>query len=407
MRQVWLRHVPDPGRRRSFPEPWEKAEIDVPDGLRTVPGIWRDREAEERAYAEGPLWSFLVLHAADASTIFRRYGWRYWLPSLPRLHRTGAAMRQMLAEQPASAPPAADPQALTDELQEEARRLGLSQVGFAPYDAKYTFAEAYLPDGTLGDTPLLPGRPGPPDEGSVIVCLLEQDWKRTQTIPSARAEREVMRTYEGVVERAAGLARLLHEKGFRADVQGPGGSTVAIHYAVEAGLGQLGLNGQLLTPQAGSRCRITVITTNATLVHDGPVDYGMHTICDECQLCVRRCPPGAIPKTRSYHRGVMKAKIKPERCFPIIIQAHGCGICQKVCPVQRYGLEAVKTHWVETGEILGKGSDELEGYHWIDGRRYGPGEKPRMSGELLHPDGLEIDPNLKVPRRFQSNVTTE
>jgi epoxyqueuosine reductase len=39
-----------------------------------------------------------------------------------------------------------------------------------------------------------------------------------------------------------------------------------IAYAVAAGLGQLGLNGQLLSPYAGSRCRLNVLTTNAPLV---------------------------------------------------------------------------------------------------------------------------------------------
>src|SRR5262249_2770791 len=150
-------------------------------------------------------------------------------------------------------------------------------------------------------------------------------------------------------------------------------------------------NGQLLTPQAGSRCRICLITTNATLVGDGPVDYGIHKICDECQLCVRRCPPGAIPKTRSDHRGVMKIKIKPDRCLPTMMHTHGCAICMKVCPVQRYGLEAVSSHYMETGKIMGKGTDELEGYDWIDGRHYGPRQKPRITQELLHPDGLTID----------------
>ena len=49
----------------------------------------------------------------------------------------------------------------------------------------------------------------------------------------------------------------------------------------------------------------------------------------------------------------------------------------KVCPVQRYGLAAVTKHFVESGgAILGKGTDELEGYDWIDGRHYGPGASP-------------------------------
>ncbi len=69
----------------------------------------------------------------------------------------------------------------------------------------------------------------------------------------------------------------------------------------------------------------------------------------------------------------------------------------KVCPVQRYGLDAVIARYTATGEILGKGSDELEGYGWIDGRHYGPGEKPRMTRELLAPGGFTLDPTLTRP----------
>jgi hypothetical protein len=56
----------------------------------------------------------------------------------------------------------------------------------------------------------------------------------------------------------------------------------------------------------------------------------------------------------------------------------------KVCPVQRYGLEAVYEHFSRTGEVLGTGSDELEGYDWpLDGRHYGPGERPQLAGSFF------------------------
>ena len=45
----------------------------------------------------------------------------------------------------------------------------------------------------------------------------------------------------------------------------------------------------------------------------------------------------------------MKAKINTSRCLPLVAQADGCAICMKVCPVQRYGLDAVWEHWAATG----------------------------------------------------------
>ena len=393
LRWTWLARLPNTKSRRGFAPPWPAPNLDTPESLRTVPGISRDEAAAKRAHADAPLYSFNALYSKE---IFRlnRFLWRMALPELPRFHRIDRALNEIIAQQPPAPPPKVAAQALTDDLRTEARRFGLSAIGFAPYDPKYTFAEVLAPR-PEGAT-ITAARGGPPDQGSVIVCLLEQDWEATQTIPSLRAEREAIRTYEGMVERAVPLARLLHSKGFRADVGGPTGPSVSIHYAVQAGLGQLGLNGQLLTPQAGSRCRITLIHTNAQLVHDQPVDYGINAICDECRACVRRCPPGAIPQRRAYHRGVLKAKIKSDRCLPVLMQTHGCAICMKVCPVQRYGLDAVKSHYLETGEILGKGTDELEGYHWpLDGRHYGPGEKPRITSEIVNVGG--IDPKRLVP----------
>jgi hypothetical protein len=59
----------------------------------------------------------------------------------------------------------------------------------------------------------------------------------------------------------------------------------------------------------------------------------------------------------------------------------------KVCPVQRYGLDAVLAEYERSGRILGRGTDELEGYEWIDGRRYAPGERPVLRPEFFEPPG--------------------
>ena len=61
----------------------------------------------------------------------------------------------------------------------------------------------------------------------------------------------------------------------------------------------------------------------------------------------------------------------------------GCGVCMLVCPVQRYGMPSVMEHFVETGEVLGKGTDNLEGFE-IRGKGYfGPGELPSFEREFF------------------------
>ena len=70
----------------------------------------------------------------------------------------------------------------------------------------------------------------------------------------------------------------------------------------------------------------------------------------------------------------------------------GCGICMKVCPIQRYGMEPVMEHYVDTGEVLGKGSDNLEGYTLSDKGYFGPGKLPTFDRELFDmPQGRAED----------------
>jgi ferredoxin len=358
--------------------PWPDPSTDTDPRLLRVAGVLRNPEAEERAFREEPLGEWAQAHLTAITWLQRRYWATLWM-IWPAYLRLGFQARETAKVDPprsASAARRHTPAELTRMVKEEAARLGINAVGVAPYDRKYVFAEYQ---------DLV-------EPGSVIVCLLEQDWAATQAIPSHRGERAAFATYVELMERTIKLAEMLHGLGYRAQAQPMEGYGVAIHYAVQAGLGQLGLNGQLLTPETGSRARPGMISTNAELVFDEPVDYGIEEICNSCKVCIRRCPVGALPAQRREFRGVVKGKLKAERCAPIVAQANGCAICMKVCPVQRYGLDAVKETFLETGKILGKDSDELEGYTWpIDGRHYGPREKPRVTKELLNPPGWRYE----------------
>lgn len=71
------------------------------------------------------------------------------------------------------------------------------------------------------------------------------------------------------------------------------------HVAVASGLGRIGWNNLLLTPQFGTRQKLTTIVTNAPLAPD-PVCG--EPLCDpvECGFkCARACPTAAIPGTLS------------------------------------------------------------------------------------------------------------
>lgn len=66
---------------------------------------------------------------------------------------------------------------------------------------------------------------------------------------------------------------------------------------VAAGLGELGRSKLFLSREFGPRNRIFGLLTDAVLAPDPLVPPG--TICDDCGLCSKACPPDAIPQERS------------------------------------------------------------------------------------------------------------
>lgn len=347
---------------------WGSFTKTTPRGLQGVAGIGRDPQAEQKAFEEGPLPSMLKIYP-NAHHQVRAGMWHAALPTAPRLMRAFAAIERAARRPPADVQVRLEPEELTARVREKAAELGLSAIGVAQYDPKYTF-EPYL--GTeVGDR--------------MVVCALEQNYASTQQIPSPTGERAALSAYAEGMQMTAALAEFLQDLGYRAEAHSAEGRGVMIHYGVASGLGQLGLNGQLLTPFAGSRCRLLGISTDAPLVFDTPKDYGINKICDECRVCQRRCPANAIPVGgRRLHRGVEKAKINIHRCLPVMAAADGCAVCTKVCPVQRFGLAAVYEEYERSGEILGKGTDDLEAFHWPpDGRTYQIGKRPKVPQQVF------------------------
>lgn len=359
-------------------QPWDQLEPPVvPEQLRRYPGVVRNEEAAKRAFDQGPVQHFTSLHSKAIDFVFSHL-WMSILPTAPQLMRANRRAQLLTEVRPGAPDDHVDPATLTNQLRAEAARLGLSAIGVAPYDERYAFAQFQGQE--VGRT--------------VIVCVLEQNYEATQTAPSAQSELAVMSTYSKLVNMGCDLAGWLNERGYRARVGDPDGHHIYIHYGVEAGLGQLGLNGQLLTRQAGSRCRLIVMETDAPLVTDGPKDFGIPALCDACKICIRRCPSAAIPPVRKESRGIEKAKIRTDRCLPLVAQVEGCAVCMKVCPVQKYGLDAVIEEFSAAGTIKGAGTDDLEGYYWPPERKYfSAAEHPRVPAEFLRPVGMDFDPN--------------
>jgi len=104
--------------------------------------------------------------------------------------------------------------------------------------------------------------------------------------------------------------------------------------ARDAGLGEIGRNGLLITPQHGPRVRLGVVTTDLPLVADSPVDFGIAQFCMDCEKCVKTCPGKAIPSgPPPVIDGNERWRINAEECYRKW-RALGtdCGICLAACP---------------------------------------------------------------------------
>lgn len=361
---------------------------ELPEGWQGEPGTPRDHAAEEKAYrTRGPLPTFLKLHH-EAEDFYQRHTWRLFWSIRRKDKKTIARLTDLPTSMAGVERADYDPETLTKIIKDKASELGISAVGITVPDPMANFHGQEIQD----------------HETRVVVCILEQNWEATQSIPSLQGDKAHYEATMQLRELMAQFAEFIMGMGYTARIDMPRIGMV-IAYGESAGLGQLGLNGQLLTPFSGSRNRINLLVTDAPLVLDGPVDYGIRALCDSCQVCVANCPTGAIRSRRTFHRGIYKAAIKPERCFPVVSMVHGCGICQKVCPVQRYGLPAVIEEFKETGNVLGKGTDELEGYRWpVDGRHYGPSERPSAVGQkILANPTFFIDLERKVDEKYDES----
>ncbi|MCI0441528.1 MAG: hypothetical protein L0177_20695 [Chloroflexi bacterium] len=258
---------------------------------------------------------------------------------------------------------------VTEAIRQKARELGYCEVGFTRFDRRYAYQSR---------RPYLKPLPH-------AICLaLEQDYHATQQIPSLESEEAHGDTYLRQAELTKQLVEFILSLGYRAQASGPTWHHVAmIPMFVEAGLGQLGINGQLLSPHFGSRARLQIILTDAKVTYDKPIDYGIIKFCEFCQICSIRCPGRAIQTNKHWYRGVEKSKLIFKRCRPIMARYSGCGVCMKVCPIQKYGMGTVMEHYMETGEVLGKGTDNLEGYSLPDKGYFAPSKLPHFSPEFF------------------------
>lgn len=102
--------------------------------------------------------------------------------------------------------------------------------------------------------------------------------------------------------------------------------------AVACGLGEIGLNGLLLTPEFGSRQRFHMILTDAE-IDPSPLFNGH--ICDACGKCAQSCPLGAINTENTVELDICGKKMQVAD-----INYDICKTCKNGACVNRFAATA-------------------------------------------------------------------
>lgn len=224
-------------------------------------------------------------------------------------------------------------QDLKEQVRAQARLFGADLVGFAGVERFEGAPDGYRPTDIMPST-------------TTVISLarrlpLEVVINKRRYTTYSNVNASAMRLLD---EMAFALSSYIEDIGFRAypipaddpytswdpELMRGCGDISHRHAAQAAGLGRLGKNTLLLTPQYGNRVNLTTILTTLTVPPDPLIEADL---CPEdCDLCLNVCAGGALGDV----------SVRQKECRQIISKqlpkgysVYGCWECRRVCPVGR------------------------------------------------------------------------
>jgi epoxyqueuosine reductase QueG len=214
----------------------------------------------------------------------------------------------------------ADPE-IFEEFEDIAHKMGIVNVGYTQI----------IPELIITDNPKY---------SNAIVLTLEMGEDIIKAPPSPEAQELNDATYAKLGHITYALSDFIRAKGFATEVAHPYGSLVNFSYlGQKAGLGLVGQSGLLITPELGSRLKISAILTS---IENLPIkksdDYSwIIEYCEKCGKCIKACQEDAlIEKEGCCGKEIV---LKSNLCIGCI---QGCTYCIESCPFVEKGYEHVK-----------------------------------------------------------------
>ncbi|MGD8751309.1 MAG: reductive dehalogenase [Anaerolineales bacterium] len=229
--------------------------------------------------------------------------------------------------------PVSDPAWMSERIKEVARLFGANLVGITEVDERWVYSNYFE---------RVSGESGPnelPFKYAVVMGI-EMDWKGINDSPGPEASAATALAYSKMAILSSSLAKYIRVLGYPAIPLG-NDTAQSIPLAIDAGLGELGRNGLMLSPEYGARQRICKVFTDLPLLPDKPIDFGIQSFCETCHACASACPVDAIrwedrtteQTSISNRKGIIRWPVNVGRCY-LFWQENGvdCSNCIAACP---------------------------------------------------------------------------
>jgi len=257
----------------------------------------------------------------------------------PRLFSLAAAESYLqekllsLVDGEVAAPPAGmDPPGDTRFVKWMVRHLGADLCGVCRLDQAYLYSH-------VGRGPEPYGSEIVQEHPYAVVFAVEMDLAMVAAAPGPPVIVETSKRYLEAAWISIVAAHTIRRLGYsaRAHIAGSNYQAVLPPLAWEAGLGELGRLGVLITSRYGPRARLGLVTTDMPLVTDERRRLGIQDFCARCLKCAVNCPARAIPEgDRCEENGVLKWSMDREACYRYWRKVGtDCARCIFVCPFSK------------------------------------------------------------------------
>ena len=235
--------------------------------------------------------------------------------------------------------PVPDSSQMSERVKQMARFYGADLVGITAIDPRWVYSHYFDREtGAYGQLEI-------PFKYAIVMGI-EMPWEGIVESPGYPASAATALVYSRMAEVSSKLAAYVRMLGYEAVPSG-NDTTQSIPLAVDAGLGEVGRIGLLLTPEFGPRQRICKVYTNLPLQPDLPIDFGIQEFCETCKVCAHNCPVEAIPfGDRSTERtsisnrtGILRWTVDVAKCYLFWVanvaagqRWNDCSNCVRACP---------------------------------------------------------------------------